>query len=123
MKKIMIVDDEATLRSAVRMVLESEGYLVLDAVSADDCWEKIQQEKPDLILLDIRMPGMRAVDLIRKIKEDKKLRSIKIVYMTVIAGTKKISRKLEGVVGAIEKPFRNEELLAVVKDALSHIVI
>lgn len=119
----MIVDDEATLRSAVRMVLESEGYLALDAVNADDCWEKIQQDKPDLILLDIRMPGMKAIDLIRKIKGDPELRGIKIVYMTVIAGTKKVTKKLEGVVGAIEKPFRNEELLAVVKEALSHIVI
>ena len=119
----MVVDDEETLRNTVKMVLEPAGYLVSEAVDADDCWEKIQQEKPDLILLDIMMPGMKAVDLIKDIKENPNLRDIKIVYLTAIAGTKKIAAKMEGVVDTIEKPFKNEELVEVVKEALSHVVI
>ena len=123
MKKIMVVDDEATLRITVRTLLESNGYLVSEAIDADDCWDKIQKEKPNLILLDIRMPGMKAHDLIKKIKEDMRLRDIKIVYMTAVIGTKKLTKKIEGVVDAIEKPFKNEDLINVVKEALSHVVL
>lgn len=123
MKKIMVVDDEMNVRHAVRLVLESEGYSVSEAANADDCWDKLQEQQPDLILLDIRMPGMAAVDLIKKVKESSRLRKIRIVYMTSVVGTKEVSKKLEGVIAAIEKPFKNEELLAVVRDALEHIVI
>ena len=122
-EKIMVVDDQAMLRKVVRDVLEQEGYFILDAVNADDAWIKIQQEKPNLILLDIMMPGMSAIDFIRNIKENPKLRDIKIVYLTAVIGTKKATEKLEGVIGAIEKPFKNEELISVVKEALSHIII
>lgn len=119
----MVVDDEVTLRHTVRLVLEAEGYSVSEASNADDCWEKIQEDLPDLILLDIRMPGMPAVELIRRIKESPRLRKIRIVYMTAVVGAKEVTKRLEGVITAIEKPFKNDELVAVVKEALSHVVI
>ena len=123
MATVMVVDDEPVTRETVRTVLESEGYRIVEASNADDCWKKIQSSPPDLILLDIRMPGTPAVDLIKKIKESSKLRHIKIVYLTAIAGTKEVAKRLEGVVGTIEKPFKSKELVAMVKKALSHIVI
>lgn len=122
-KKIMLVDDDTNLRKSTKLILEAEGYNVSEAINADDCWQKIQTSPPELILLDIRMPGTPAVELIRKIKENPKLRKIMIVYMTGVVGTGEVSKKLEGVVGAIEKPFQNAELIAVVKEAMGHTVI
>lgn len=125
MKTVMIVDDEQSLRKSVRMVLEAEGYSVEEAESADECWKTLQQMPllPDLILLDIRMPGMSSIELVKKIKESPKLRKIRIVYITAIIGTKEFTRKIEGVIDAIEKPFTNEELLKTIKEAVSYEVI
>src|SRR3989338_1936463 len=99
MKTIMVVDDEQTLRKTVRIVLESEGYAVEEAENADECWKKMQTMSPlpELILLDIRMPGMPSIELVKKVKENTKLRKIRIVYMTAIIGTKEFTKKIEGV--------------------------
>lgn len=118
MKKVMIVDDEMTVRQTIRLVLESEGYKISEADNADNAWLKLQKEKPDVILLDIRMPGMPSVELIKRIKSDKKISSIKIIYMTAIVGAKKIAQDMEGVETTIEKPFTNENLLKTLKDVL-----
>lgn len=121
--KIMVVDDEESLRKSVRLVLEAEGYEVNEAVNADDCWNKIQDNPPDLILLDIRMPGLSAEDLVRKIKDSPVLKSIKIIYVTAVVGSKELNKNREGVVGVIEKPFSNKELLKIIKEALSMVLI
>jgi CheY-like chemotaxis protein len=119
MATIMIVDDEQNIRKTVRLVLEIEKFKVLEATSADDCWKKIQKNKPDLILLDIRMPGMPSVDLIKKIKENPKLKSIKIIYATALVGAKAETKKLKGVESTLEKPFKNEDLISLIKKVLS----
>ncbi len=123
MAKIMIVDDESAIRFSVRSLLESEGYVVKEAINADDCWEKIQQDIPDLILFDIRMPGTPAIEIIRRIKESPRLRKIRIVYMTAVIGAKEATKRLEGVIDAIEKPFKNEELIKIVNNALNKIIL
>ena len=56
-KKIMVVDDEPDIRATVKTVLEKNGYKVVTAVDGDDCLKKLKKEKPDLILMDIMMPG------------------------------------------------------------------
>lgn len=123
MAKIMVVDDEITLRRSTRIVLEVAGYEVSEAVNADDCWEKIQKDPPDLILLDIRMPGMPASELVRKIKANKKLNKIKIIYVTAIVGAKETAKNVEGIEATIEKPFTNDELLDIIKKALSTVLV
>ena len=70
-KKIMVVDDEADIRSSVKTILEKEGYEVITAVNGDDCLKKLEKGKPDLILLDIMMPGTPVREIVKKIKEVK----------------------------------------------------
>ena len=119
MKKVMIVDDEASVRTSAKMVLESEGYKVSEAESADKCWEDLSKGKiPDLILLDVMMPGMRPVDLLKKIGADKKLGKIPVIYFSAVMGINEASQDVKGIVDSIEKPFKNEELVAKVKKAL-----
>lgn len=123
MKEILLVDDEVSVRQAERIVLEAEGYKISEASNADEAWTMVQKNQPELILLDIRMPGMPAIELVKKIKNNPKLRKIKIVYVTAIVGTKEFTKKVEGVIDALEKPFKSEDLIKIVKNAIAYEVL
>ncbi|MBD3313143.1 response regulator [Candidatus Woesearchaeota archaeon] len=115
-KKIMVVDDEPDNRQTVKTVLEKEGYEVVTANSGDDCLEKLEKENPDLILMDIMMPGTPVRDVVEKIKDTK------IAYLSVVRTSEAEKEDLLGqgnVVGFIQKPFDIDELASKVKDIVS----
>jgi len=68
-KKIMIVDDEPDTIDLVKLVLETEGYKVVEAFSGRECLDKLAKEKPDVVLLDIMMPEMDGWEVFGRIKE------------------------------------------------------
>jgi|SRR3989344_4379712 len=117
-EKIMIVDDEPSVRKTVNTILSIKGYKISEAINADDAWKKIQKDKPDLILLDIMMPGMQPKELIKKIKDNPKLKSIKIIYLTAVMGAKEALKGSKEVFATIEKPFTNTQIRDVIKKAL-----
>ena len=69
MAKVMIVDDEANLRRLYRESLERDGYAVITANSAEDCLRQLDDEAPDLVVLDVRMPGMDGLEALGRILE------------------------------------------------------
>ncbi len=69
MKKIMVVDDEENIRFLYKEELAEEGYQVVLAGSGQEALDKLEEEKPDIITLDIKMPGMDGIETLRKIKE------------------------------------------------------
>jgi CheY-like chemotaxis protein len=71
MKKVLVVDDEQNIRFLYKEELEECGYQVTVAATAEEAMEKIQQDKPDIITLDIKMPGMDGIEFMRKLKEEK----------------------------------------------------
>jgi len=121
MKKVMIVDDEKDTVDAVLNILKSVGYDTMFAYNGRQCLSKIRKEQPDLILLDVMMPGMTAREVIREINKDKELRKITIIYLTAVTASeeeKKTLIYLGHVVDFIEKPFKMNDLLERVKKAL-----
>lgn len=107
-KKILVVDDEEDIRKSVSQVLELNGYKVLTANDGDDCLNKVQEFKPDLILLDIMMPGMSIVELVERLKE------IKIAFMSVVRISDARKRGLcsqNNIVDFFQKPFNVTELI------------
>lgn len=117
-KIILTVDDDKYLRRSIRLVLEKNGYSVLEAANTEDAWGKIQLKKPDLILLDILMPGLpSAGEFVYQIGASKKYASIKVIYTTAVENLKKIPGE-KNVYGVIKKPFENKELISKVKKAL-----
>jgi DNA-binding response OmpR family regulator len=108
---ILVVDDEADIRSTVKLVLEKAGFKVTTAVSADDCLKKLKSIKPDFILLDIMMPGTPVKEAIPQIKQ-------KIALFTALR-TSEADRaalmKNKNVVGLIQKPFDVDDLVAKIK--------
>lgn len=69
MKKILLVDDEESIHLLYREELEEEGYVVHSALSGEEALEKLSIIAPDLVILDINMPGMNGIDVLRRMKE------------------------------------------------------
>lgn len=111
-KTIMVVDDEPDIRSSVKAILVKNGYKVITAESGDDCLEKLKKSKPDLILMDIMMPGTPVRDVVPRIKGSK------VAYLSVVR-TGEAEReellKAGNVVDFIQKPFDINGLLSRVK--------
>lgn len=81
-KKIMIVDDEEDIRLSVGQIFELSGYEVIKAEDGNDCLNKLEHSIPDLVILDIMMPGMSGWDVAARIKENSEWCEIPIVFLT-----------------------------------------
>lgn len=81
-KRIMIVDDEEDIRGSVGQIFEISGYEVIKAEDGNDCLNKLERAIPDLVILDIMMPGMNGWDVAARIKENSKWSKIPIVFLT-----------------------------------------
>jgi len=115
MKKIMVVDDEPDIRASVKTILEKKGYKVVTAISGDDCLKQLKKEKPDLILMDIMMPGTPTREVVKKIKD------IKISFLSVVRTSeaeKEELMKQSNIVDFIQKPFDIDELIKRVNKIL-----
>lgn len=119
-KKIMVVDDEESLIELVKAILEGEGYEVIKATNGEEALGKLKTVKPDLILLDMMMPGMSGREVCEKIRKNPKTKGLKIAFITVAkfseAG-KDILKEMD-VLDYITKPFENEDLKRRVKKML-----
>ena len=119
-KKIMVVDDEESLRELVKVILEQEGFKVITAKSGQECLDKLKEVKPDLILLDMMMPGMSGRETCERIRENPETKDLRVVFLTVARFSevgKDILSKMN-VLDYITKPFDNEDLVKRVKRAL-----
>lgn len=119
MKHILIVDDDSLVRRSLAFNLEQAGYRASNAGSAEDALSMARVDRPDLVLLDIGLPGMDGLDALRKFKEDLKL---PVIFLTARR------RELDEVVGLelgaddyITKPFDFNVLLARIKNVLRHV--
>src|SRR5258708_2949928 len=104
--RVLIVDDNPTNLKLACDLLEWEGYVVTNAVDAEHAQELLKRETPDLILMDIALPGMDGLTLARKLKADETLRNVPVVALTAFA-MKGDDQKalLAGCTGYITKPI------------------
>ena len=115
--KILVVDDTPALLEMVKEFLEAEGYAVKTAISGEAALQAMEQEKPDLVIMDIRMPGIRGLDALSEIK--KKDPQATVIMMTAYGTTQTaIEAMKRGAYDYITKPFKNEEVKALIKKAL-----
>ena len=114
--KILIVDDEANLRNLVGSYLRAEGFEVLEATDGDAAVDQVRSRQPDLVILDVMMPGTDGIEALREI------RRFSDVYVIMLTARAEEADKLIGLsVGAddyLTKPFSPRELLARVKAVL-----
>jgi two-component system nitrogen regulation response regulator NtrX len=115
--RILVVDDEAAIRESLRMTLEYEGYEFLAAATGQEALSVAERESPDLVLLDVKMPGMDGIDVLDRLRAMND--SIPVL---VISGHGTISTAVEatkkGAFDFIEKPFASERVLVSIRNAL-----
>jgi len=115
--RILVVDDEAEIRRSVKMILEYEGYEVLEASSGPDAIAIVEREAPDLVFLDIKMPGMDGLDALQRIRT-----SNDALPVVIISGHGTVSTAVEatkaGAFDFIEKPLTTERVLVTIRNAL-----
>ncbi len=117
---ILVVDDSITVRRVTQRLLKREGYRVTLASDGLDALEKLQEEKPTVVLSDIEMPRMDGFDLARNIRSDAHLRDLPIIMITSrIAGKHREHAKELGVDHYLGKPYSEDELLGLVRSYCS----
>ncbi|HET8924904.1 MAG TPA: response regulator transcription factor [Candidatus Acidoferrum sp.] len=113
---ILVVDDEPQIRRVLRSTLSIKGYVILEAKSGEEAIELARKEKPDLILLDVNMPGMGGIEACREIRRSSEA---PIIMLTVRnAERDKVLALDAGADDYVVKPFGIEELLARIRAAL-----
>ena len=118
-KTILIVDDLVTLRQSVRVMLERRGYSVEEASDGYEALQKIAESRPDLVLLDLMMPGMNGDEVLKHIKADARLQGTSIIVLTAVADTWQMRKYIEmGAADYLLKPFTVSTLLDRVRRAL-----
>jgi two-component system, OmpR family, KDP operon response regulator KdpE len=113
---VLVVDDEPQIRRVLRSTLSSQGYVITEAKTGEEAVESVRKNKPDLVLLDVNMPGMGGVEACREIRRSS---DAPIIMLTVRnAERDKVSALDAGADDYVVKPFGIEELLARIRAAL-----
>lgn len=126
--KILVVEDDNDLVAAMKKILENKGYAAESAYDPEEGWDKLKQNKPDLIILDVMFGGKgesRGFDFAQKIRYDRQLSDIPILMMTAINAEKpffSFSPDTDGeflpVDAFLDKPVKSDELYLKVEDLL-----
>jgi CheY-like chemotaxis protein len=126
MSKILLIDDDKDFQYATRVVLEENGFEVVSAYTPETGIEKVQSEKPDLVILDVLMPSnYEGFDVARKIREDLKMRELPVILLTAVHGQKKVPYRFAPheewlpVDYFYDKPIEPDVLVSKIKEFLN----
>jgi len=114
---ILMVDDVPKNLQVLGNILNKEGYKISAALNGEQALKILENAKPDLILLDVMMPGMSGFDVIKKIRENENLVETPVIFLTAKTEKDDVIHGIElGAVDYVTKPFNSTELLARVKN-------
>jgi DNA-binding response OmpR family regulator len=120
--KVLVIDDEAPIRLLCRVNLEAEGMQVIEAADGPSGVDKARDESPDVILLDVMMPGLDGWKVAEQLLQDNRTVGIPIIFLTARAEFRDRARGLDiGGVDYVTKPFNPLELAPLVQSLLERI--
>ena len=120
MARVLIIEDNPTNMTLAVFLLRSAGHIVLSAIDAETGLTMARAEHPDLILMDIQLPGMDGLEATRQLKRDRATRTIPVVALTALAMKGDEERiRAAGCDGYIAKPMRYQAFLATITDQLA----
>ena len=118
--RILVIEDEPENRLLIGLVLRNEGYDVLEAEDGTAGLVAAERHRPDLILLDVMMPGINGFEVYERLQQHPCLRAIPVLMLTALAQRAEMERAVEmGVAGYLTKPFEPNDLLAAIAGALA----
>ena len=122
MTTVLVVDDEAPIRLLCRVNLEAEGMTVLEASDGDSGLETARAEHPDVVLLDVMMPGRNGWEVAEELLSDDATCRIPIIFLTARAEVRDRAKGIDlGGVDYVTKPFNPVELAPLVKDLVRRV--
>ncbi|MFH1756206.1 MAG: response regulator, partial [Candidatus Latescibacterota bacterium] len=117
--RILAVDDEPHILRILKFTLEKAGYDVSTAVNGEEALERIEEDNPNLVILDVMMPKIDGFEVCRKMRQDFRMNQIPVIMLTAKGD---LAEKVKGLEGGandyLVKPYSNEELLLRVKNVL-----
>ncbi len=119
-KKILVIEDEKTLRFLIVQTLLQEGFEVEEAIDGEEGIQKLKKNKPDFILLDLLLPGINGYEVLSKIKRDSDLESIPVIILSNLGQEEEIKKGLNlGAVDYLIKAhFTLDQIVARIKKFL-----
>ncbi len=116
---ILVVDDEKNIRRALRMVLEGSGFNTLEASSAEECLETLENNEVDLLILDVRLPKMSGIEALEKIRQVPETRRLPVLMVSGHASVAEAVQAVQlGATDFFEKPLDRDRILVTVRNAL-----
>src|SRR5439155_15074073 len=120
--RVLVIDDEAPIRLLCRVNLEAEGMQVLEAADGPTGLGRAREDDPDVILLDVMIPGMDGWQVAEELLEDERTKRIPVVFLTARAELQDRARGLDlGGVDYVTKPFNPVELAPLVRELLERV--
>ena len=117
---ILVADDAPEIVELVRVLLDWEGYAVVEAWDGEQAFAQAQATRPDLILLDVRMPKMNGLEVLARLQTVPALAQIPVVILSVVTSYPQAQEALQnGAVAYLPKPFELREMARLVKNILS----
>jgi two-component system cell cycle response regulator DivK len=119
MKRILVVEDQEDNRQILRDLLTKNGYEIVEAVNGEEALLAVEEQRPDLIVMDIQLPILDGYEATRRIKANPELRSIPIIVVTsyALSGDEAKAREA-GCDAYVTKPYSPRQLLAKIKEYL-----
>lgn len=119
-KKVLLIEDEPHIVAALRFLLQREGLSVFDHGDGQDATQKINAVNPDLVILDVMLPGRSGMQILQDLRDDKRTQELPVLMLTA-KGQRKDREAAEsaGASMFMTKPFANEEILRNVKALLN----
>jgi DNA-binding response OmpR family regulator len=118
MKKILVIDDDQDILDVVTIRLQRADYEVIALDSGEKGLKWLEGHFPDLIFLDLLLPGIQGEEICRKIKSNTRLRKIPVILLTASSCNSAELKKETGADDCLQKPFEGKEMLAMVKKFL-----
>ena len=118
-RTVLIADDEDIVRELVRVTIGGDDFNVIEATDGDEAWSLIQEHKPSLVLLDVRMPGRTGLEVLSAIRSDINLADTKVIMLSASALASDMAAGLgAGANFYLTKPFSPRDLLSQLDEAL-----
>ena len=114
-KVVVVVEDDRPVGELLASIInDEEGYFAIHVMRPTEALEALKTVKPDLLVLDVGLPGMSGLDLYDRVRKDERLRRVPVMFETAVARENRDAFKRRGIDNVVEKPFDLDEILRCV---------